>query len=60
VDEIIHAADVALYAAKAAGRNRVRVAQSLPFDGGKENVQPESPVLAPCGGPLSRGAQPVT
>jgi hypothetical protein len=43
--EIIHAADVALYAAKAAGRNCVRVAQSLPVDGGKENVQPESPVL---------------
>jgi hypothetical protein len=34
-------------AAKAAGRNCVRVAQSLPFDGAKENVQPERPVLTP-------------
>jgi PleD family two-component response regulator len=47
LDEIIHAADVALYAAKAAGRNCVRVAQSLPVDGGKGNIQPESPVLTP-------------
>ena len=37
VDEIIHAADVRLYAAKAAGRNCVRVAQSLPFDGSNES-----------------------
>jgi diguanylate cyclase (GGDEF)-like protein len=47
LDEIIHAADVALYGAKPAGRNCVRVAQSLPADGGKENVQPENPVLTP-------------
>lgn len=44
--ESTHAADVALYA-KATGRNSVGVAQSLPFNGGKEIVQPESPVLTP-------------
>lgn len=47
VDEIIHAADVALYAAKAAGRNWVRIAKVLPVEGRKENPQPETPVLTP-------------
>jgi len=47
LDEIFHAADVRLYAAKAAERNCVRVAQSLPFDGSKEKLQAESPVLTP-------------
>jgi PleD family two-component response regulator len=36
LDEIIHAADVALFAEKAAGRNCVSVAQSLPFDEGRK------------------------
>lgn len=47
VDEILNHADMALYAAKAAGRNCVRVAQ--PPAGASQNKTPdqESPVLTP-------------
>jgi len=46
VDEIIHEADMALYAAKAAGRNCVRVAKSGVNEVGNEEVQGNTPVLA--------------
>jgi len=42
VNEIIDAADVALYAAKAAWRNCVPIAQSLPAEAPKEAPQQEA------------------
>ena len=45
VDEIIHAAGVALYAAKAAVRNCVRIAQPLPTEAPKGTVQPEAHMI---------------
>ncbi len=47
VDEILHEADMALYAAKAGGRNCVRVAAPGGNKTVKEEKSKESPVLAP-------------
>jgi len=47
VDEILHEADMALYAAKAGGRNCVRVASPGGSKAVKEEKSKESPVLAP-------------
>jgi diguanylate cyclase (GGDEF)-like protein len=47
VEEIIHQADMALYAAKAAGRNCVRVAQPSGVSKPAEEQPKETPVLAP-------------
>jgi two-component system cell cycle response regulator len=47
MEEIIHQADMALYAAKAAGRNCVRVAQPSGVSKPAEEQPKETPVLAP-------------
>ena len=44
-DDILHAADMALYAAKAAGRNCIRMAQPGSLHQATGAPQPESPVL---------------
>lgn len=45
VDEIIHEADMALYAAKAAGRDCVRMAKPVAPEPGKEGADADAPVL---------------